>query len=119
MIDLDKKKVNENGLLVHKGRYVNTTFLLETGDASWLITIADGRIAEMVAGPFVMPRWTFALRAPSEAWEKFWSADPIPGYTDLFALLKLRLLKAEGDLHPFFANLLYFKAVIRELGARA
>jgi hypothetical protein len=52
------------------------------------------------------------LRASREAWEKFWSPAPQPGYTDLFALVKGKLLRIEGDLHPFMSNLLYFKGVL-------
>ena len=30
----------------------------------------------------------------------------------MFALVKQKLMRVEGDLHPFMANLLYFKDVI-------
>jgi hypothetical protein len=80
-----------------------------------LVRIKDGQIAEVAKGPFVMPRWTFALRAPADAWTRFWEAMPEPGFHDLFALIKHRRLKAEGDLHPFMANLFYFKGVLGSL----
>ena len=115
MIDALAEHVNGNAALVRRGRFVDTVFLLEIGDAPWLITIVGGRIIEIAKGPFVMPRWRFALRAPAEAWAKFCSPDPEPGFNDLFALIKQRLLKAEGDLHPFMANLFYFKAVFDTL----
>ena len=57
----------------------------------------------------------FALRAPAGAWEKFWLPVPPPGFHDLFALLKQRLLRIEGDFHPLMANLFYFKEVIAAL----
>ena len=63
-------------------------------------------------GPFVMPRWTFALRASEEAWATFWQPVPPPGFHDLIAMLKTRALKLEGDQHPFFANLRYFKELL-------
>jgi len=110
-------RVNGNAALVRRGRFVQTTFLLEVGETAWLVTVDRGRIAEVRPGPFVMPRWSFALRAPEEAWAKFWAAEPEPGFHDLFALIKQRLLKAEGDLHPFMANLFYFKGVLGSLRA--
>ena len=112
MIETLPARVNANVALVRRGRFVQTTFLLEIGDVSWLITVDRGAIVEVLQGPFVMPRWSFALRAPAQAWTKFWSLEPEPGFHDLVAMLKQKLLKAEGDLHPFMANLLYFKGVL-------
>jgi hypothetical protein len=101
--------------LVRRGRFVDTTFLLDIGEASYLIEVAGGRIAGVRRGPFVMPSWTFALRAPTEAWAAFCQPVPPPGSNDLFALLRRRVLKIEGNLHPFMANLLYFKGVLAKL----
>ncbi len=105
-------RVNADTRLVWRGRYIDTTFLVETGDAAWLIQIAAGRVAHMKCGPLVMPNWVFALRAPREAWDAFWLPVPPPGSHDLFALVKRRALRVEGNLHPFMANLLYFKGVM-------
>jgi hypothetical protein len=115
MIEQLKERVNSNERLLHRGRFVNTTFLLEVGADAWLIQIIAGRVANVASGPFVMPRWTFALRAPQEAWMKFWSHAPQPGFHDVFALIKQRLLRVEGDMHPFMANLFYFKGVLESL----
>ena len=52
------------------------------------------------------------LKASREVWTKFWQPLPPPGFTDVFALVKQKLMRVEGDLHPFMANLLYFKDVI-------
>ena len=63
----------------------------------------------------------FALRASEEEWAKFWSSRPPPGSHDLMALIKRRVLKAEGNLQVFMANLRYFKealAKLRAAGAR-
>lgn len=119
MIETLPIRVNGDAALVRRGRFVQTTFLLEVGSDAWLVTVDRGRIADVAKGPFVMPRWTFALRAPAEAWSKFWQANPEPGFHDLFALIKQRLLRAEGDLHPFMSNLFYFKGVLGSLRAGA
>jgi hypothetical protein len=66
MIEDLKNKVNADDKLVKRGRWLSTTFLLEVGSTAWLVNIVEGRIASMVKGPFVMPSWTFALRASEE-----------------------------------------------------
>jgi hypothetical protein len=122
MIEALKARVNDDESLVRRGRYLTTTFLLEVGETPWLISIFEGRIASVSRGPFVMPSSSFALRAPAEEWEKFWSRRPPPGSNDLMALIKRGVLKAEGDLHVFMANLRYFKealAKLRPAGAEA
>jgi hypothetical protein len=111
LIETLAARVNGDAALVRKGRFVDATVLLEVGETAWLIQIVGGRIASVVRGPFVMPTWTFAMRAPAEAWSRFWALEPEPGFHDLFALIKQRLLTVEGDLHPFMANLFYFKGV--------
>lgn len=98
--------------LAHRGRFVNLTFLLESGETSWLVSVVDGRIACAIGGPFVMPRWTFALRADPAAWAQFCLPSPPTGFHDLMAMIKFRRLKVEGDQHPFMANLLFFKDLL-------
>ena len=110
--------VNANDRLLWRGRFVDTTFLVEVGDVPWLVKISGGRIMSVTRGPFVMPTWTFALRASREVWEQFWLANPPPGFHDLFALVKRRAMCIEGDLHPFMSNLLYFKDVMAALRPR-
>jgi hypothetical protein len=112
MIERLAELVNEDANLVRRGRYVDTTFLLEVGDASYLVRIIDGRVVSITKGPFVTPSYSFALRSSREAWDKFWQKLPPPGFNDLFALSKRGELRIEGDLHPFMANLLYFKDVL-------
>ena len=115
MLDQLKEKVNEDTALTRRGRFLTTTFLLEVGTAQWLVSIVEGRIVSVAQGPFVMPSWAFALRAPQQEWQKFWSANPRPGSNDLMALIKRRVLKAEGDLQVFMANLRYFKESLEKL----
>jgi hypothetical protein len=115
MIETLKAQVNGDEALVRRGRFLTTTFLLEVGQTAWLISIFEGRISTVTSGPFVMPSWSFALRAPEAEWRKFWSQRPPPGSNDLMALIKRRVLEAEGDLHPFMANLRYFKEALAKL----
>ena len=103
---------NDDAWLVHRGRFLDTQFLLGVGDIDYLVRIHRGRVEAVDKGPFVMPRWTFALRASREAWATFWQPIPPPGFHDLMAMIKTRALTLEGDQHPFFANLLYFKELL-------
>jgi hypothetical protein len=117
MLEHLREKVNADASLTRRGRFLTTTFLIEVGSAQWLVSIVEGKITSVTQGPFVMPSWSFALRASQEEWQKFWSPDPRPGSNDLMALIKRRVLKAEGDLHVFMANLRYFKESLEKLRA--
>lgn len=112
------ERVNADAPLVRRGRFLTTRFLLEVGDTQWLIDVQDGKIVSLERGPFVMPSWSFALRASEAEWQMFWSANPPPGHHDLMALIKRRALKAEGDLKIFMAYLRYFKDVLAKLRAQ-
>jgi hypothetical protein len=115
VIETLKDRVNADDALVRRGRYLTTTFLLEIGDTGWLIAIAEGRIVSVRRGPFVMPSWSFALRAPAAEWEKFFSSRPPPGSNDLMAMVRRRMLKTEGDLQVFMAHLRYVKEALAKL----
>jgi hypothetical protein len=117
MIGALKGLVNGDEVLVRRGRFLTTIFLLEVGDAASLISIFEGRIVSVNSGPFVMPSWSFALRAPEAEWQKFWGSRPPPGSHDLMAMIKRRVLKAEGNLQIFMANLRYFKEALAKLRA--
>ena len=112
MIDKIASLVNADAKLVRRGRFVDTTFMIAIDDADTLIRIQEGRVTKVTPGPFITPYYSFALRASREVWEKFWQPLPPLGFTDVFALVKQKLMWVEGDIHPFMANLLYFKDVI-------
>ncbi|MGE9007191.1 hypothetical protein ACO2JO_01320 [Leptospira interrogans] len=117
MIETLQARVNGDMGLVRRGRYLTTSFLLEVGQSAFLISIYEGRIVSVTPGPFVMPSSAFALRASEEEWKKFWSERPPPGSNDLLALIKRRVLRAEGDLQIFMAHLRYFKEALAKLRA--
>ena len=94
------------------GSSLSTTFMLNAGDADFRVRIVDGRVASVDRGPFVMPSCDFKLSAPADEWARFLEAVPPPGSHDLFALLKRGVLRLDGDLHPFMANLMYFKRLL-------
>lgn len=114
--------VNDDAVLVRRGRNLTVRFLVEARPRSWLVHVLRGRIEQVEEGPFVMPSWRFALRADEAEWRRFWSARPAPGDHDLLALVRRGLMRFEGDLQPLMANLLYIKGVLeapRTAGAAA
>jgi hypothetical protein len=115
MLEALKERVNEDAGLVRRGRYLTTTFLLQSGDTSWLVAIFEGKVVSVTRGPFVMPSSSFALRASEAEWQKFFLSKPPPGSNDLMALVRRKVLKAEGDLQVFMAHLRYFKEALAKL----
>ena len=96
-----------------RGRYVTTRMLVDTLDEQTRVTIVGGRVTAVEAGlARPMTGWQFALRAPAAEWERFWAPEPRPGSHDLFALLRRKQLRAEGDVYPFMSNLFYFKHLL-------
>jgi hypothetical protein len=115
MIETLLQRVNADQALVRRGRFLTTRFLVEVGATPGLISVYEGRIVSVTRGPFVMPSASFALRASEPEWQKFWSQRPPPGSNDLMALIKRRVLKAEGDLQIFMSHLRYFKEALAKL----
>ena len=104
--------VNGNAALVRRGRYCTTTFLVEVGDTAWLISVHEGRVEKVERGPFLMRAWSFAVRAPAAAWQKFLEPVPAPGYHDIFAMTKGGHARVEGNLQPLMANLRFIKDLL-------
>jgi len=108
------ERVNNNPVLVRKGRWCNTDFLLEVGAAQHVVCIRAGRVESVQSGAR-MPVWRFALRAAAEDWAQFWQPVPPPQFSDIFALVRWKKMRIEGDLQPLFANMLYIKDVLASL----
>lgn len=104
--------VNGDAWLVHRGRFLSVDFLIELGGRPFHVAIERGRIVRLDRGPLLMRPWRFAIRGDDEGWRQFWRKVPPPHFHDIFALTKHRGFRIEGDLHPFMANLLYFKDVL-------
>lgn len=119
MLERLAELVNDDPVLVRRGRHLTGRFLVEARPRCWLVHVLAGRIDKVEEGPFVMPSWRFAIRAEEASWRRFWAPRPEPGDHDLLALVRRGLMTFEGDLQPLMANLLYLKAVLeapRRLG---
>ena len=90
-------------------QYLNTCFMISTIENEYLVNIEKGVVKNVEEGPFVMPSYVFKLTAPKNEWLKFLQQTPQPGSHDIIAMLRRKVLKFEGDLHPLMSHLLYFK----------
>ena len=88
MIDRIAALANRDRALARWGRRMHQTFMVEVGEQQYLVEVADGKVQAIDKGPFVMRRWSFAIRASRESWENHWRNPPPPGWHDLFALLR-------------------------------
>jgi hypothetical protein len=97
--------------LLRRGALVDTCCLIEIGTERLLLTIRNGRPTVAARIP-LLGSWEFAIRAGSDAWMALWQPVPRPGWHDLFALTKRGVMRIEGRLQPFMANLQYFKDLV-------
>ena len=96
-------------------QYLNTCFMISTIENEYLVNIEKGVVKNVEEGPFVMPSYVFKLTAPKNEWIKFLQNTPQPGSHDIIAMLRRKVLKFEGELHPLMSHLLYFKLLLASL----
>lgn len=104
--------VNASESLVRRGRFVTLDFQIVVGEQPCFVSVEQGRITRVLFEPQRMRSCAFIVRASEEAWVQFWQPMPAPWSQDLFAMVKKGRASIDGDLHPFMANLQYFKDVI-------
>ena len=108
----DNEKRNQLSMMA---QYLNTCFMISTIENEYLVNIEKGVVKNVEEGPFVMPSYVFKLTAPKNEWLKFLQQTPQPGSHDIIAMLRRKVLKFEGDLHPLMSHLLYFKLLLASL----
>ncbi|MDC0093400.1 hypothetical protein OAI86_03670 [Alphaproteobacteria bacterium] len=96
-------------------QYLSTSFMISTIEDEYLVHIEKGIVTNVQKGPFVMPSYIFKLTASKNEWMKFLQATPLPGSHDIIAMLRRKVLKFEGNLHPLMSHLLYFKLLLSSL----
>jgi len=107
-----RELLEQTPALIARGRYLDCDCLLGPMVQPFHVSIRAGRIIELTLAPVLMRSWQFAYRASSSAWSEYWHSMPRAGWHDLLALTKRGEAVLEGDLHPFMANLQYFKDVL-------
>ena len=109
------KKNNVRLSLASMAQYLNTCFMISTIEHEYLVNIEKGIVKNVEEGPFVMPSYVFKLTASKNEWLKFLQHTPQPGSHDIIAMLRRKVLKFDGDLHPLMSHLLYFKLLLASL----
>ena len=115
MFKLLAKKNEQRSQISIMAQYLNTCFMISTIDNEYLVNIERGIVTNVEEGPFVMPNYIFKLTASKDEWFKFLQHTPQPGSHDIIAMLRRKVLKFEGDLHPLMSHLLYFKLLLASL----
>ena len=109
------KKNNVRHSLASMAQYLNTCFMISTIEHEYLVNIEKGIVKNVEEGPFVMPSYDFKLTASKNEWLKFLQHTPQPGSHDIIAMLRRKVLKFDGNLHPLMSHLLYFKLLLASL----
>ena len=109
------EKNEKRSQLSMMAQYLNTSFMISTIENEYLVNIEKGVVKNVEKGPFVMPSYVFKLTAHKNEWLKFLQQTPQPGSHDIIAMLRRKVLKFEGDLHPLISHLLYFKLLLASL----
>jgi hypothetical protein len=104
--------LDQTPTLIVRGRFLDCECLLGPIGHPFHASFRQGRIVDLTPAPVLMRSWRFAYRASPAAWAEHWQIAPRPGFHDLLALTKRGEAVLEGDLHPFIANLQYFKDVL-------
>jgi hypothetical protein len=104
--------VEQKAGLVERGRFLDVDCLLGSTEQAFHVSLRAGRIIDMTPAPVLMRSWRFSYRATPQAWTAFWKPMPKAGWHDLLALTKRGEATLEGDIHPFMANLQYFKDLL-------
>jgi len=104
--------VADDADLLRLGRWCTVDCLLGIGEVDYHLGIERGRVRSLVRGPLRMRAWTFAVRAERDAWMRFWSPLPEPGYNDIFAMSSRGHARIDGDIGPLLEHLRYLKAII-------
>lgn len=98
--------------LLRLGRLFSETVLIEIDGREFYLTFERGHIVSVTEGPSRKTPWRFALRTDADALAEFWRARPVPGFHDIFGLLKIGRGRIDGDILSLVKNLRFFKEVL-------
>ena len=105
-------RVNADPVLLRLGRYCTTELVLAADEVECHLHVNNGRLGEVLDGPFRMRSWRFAIRAPQNTWQEFWKRQPAVGFNDIFAMTRFGHARIDGDIGPLLEHLRYFKEVL-------
>lgn len=98
--------------LQRRGRLFTCDFQIVVGAQALIVSVAEGRVREVVRGPFLMRNTDFSVSAAPETWMKLLQPYPEAGFHDVLALSKTGRIVISGNLQPFMASLQVVKDII-------
>ena len=112
LVERTAELANRDPVLARLGRHCRAELCLACNEAAAYLRIEDGAITAVVPGPRHLRSYRFRIRAGADAWRKFWSPEPPPGYHDVFAMARFGWAEIDGDLDPLLEHLPYFKRLL-------
>jgi len=91
------------------------TVVFGTDDGDVAVAFEDGEMT--VLGPATYETWDFALRAPTETWERLNAETPPPLHHDLIGAWLQSDLTIEGDLRMAIRHLRPLKRLLDQFAA--
>ena len=93
-----RDRVNADPEMAVIGDWFSTSFSLGFGATRYVVSVEQGKVAEIKPAPRVDSRASFGFRAPMAVWNLFVSPNPPPLYHDFFAMLmRVPEFVLEGD----------------------
>lgn len=119
-----RRIVNADKPMKVVGKHGAFRFLLGIGDQEYLFVFNKGTLESItLSGALDFDaNWSFAIRGPRDAFEKFAMRYPPPIYTDVVFMSFNQRLKLEGNLLVFWQNiraLLWMMELMRKVDAPA
>ena len=102
-------RLNKTPHLLRLGRLFSETVLVEIDGQEIYLTFDRGHLVEVAPGPSRKTPWRFALRTDAAALAEFWRPRPVPGFHDIFGLVKIGRGRIDGDILCLVKNLRFFK----------
>lgn len=108
---LEAMRLRHNALpyLARLGALFSETVLIEIDGAEFYLAFEKGCLTKIQQGPSRKTPWRFALRSDGDALDAFWQAHPVPGFHDIFGLVKIGRGRIDGDILCLVKNLRFFK----------
>lgn len=114
-VEAATNKLDEDAYFERIARGFDATVLFEFGGDGYLLTVEDGTITDLRDDPEYLA-WDFAVRAPTETWDKVFAEVPPPQYNDLRGVWLQRDLDIEGDVFLAIQHWRPLKYVIETFG---
>ena len=97
-----------------RGRAVDLTFLVQFGQVGLVVHVRQGEVVavDSIASLPPLASFDFSVKAPADAWSRFWQAMPEAGSHDIFALTRFGHMSIQGNLHPLMSNLQFVKDLL-------